>query len=168
MTVKKQVEILLVEDSPTDARLTIEALKQGKARNTVHHVEDGEQALAFLHREGDYKQAIMPDVILLDLNLPRKSGLEVLREIRAEERLRRVPVVVLTTSSDEQDVLAAYGLNANCYLIKPVNMEEFVEAMKTRIQNDGSKCCKKLFVNVEYDPKLKASANAARIANMIE
>ncbi len=124
------VEILLVEDSPSDALLTKEALRQGKVNNTLHHVEDGVDAMAFLRKEGAYANSPRPDVILLDLNLPRMSGQEVLKEIRGDERLSCIPVIVLTTSEDERDVKEVYGLNANCYLTKPVGMQQFIETMQ--------------------------------------
>ena len=126
----RPIEILLVEDSPTDASLTREALKQGKIRNNVHLVEDGEQAMSFLRRDGPYHDAPRPDLILLDLNLPRKDGREVLAEIRADPKLKGVVVVVLTTSADEKDVLRAYGLNANCYITKPVDVDQFMVQVK--------------------------------------
>lgn len=120
------VEILLVEDSPGDVRLTREALREGKIRNNLSVVTDGMEALAFLRREGRYAAAPRPDVILLDLNLPRKDGREVLAELKADERLRCIPVVILTTSTDERDVLRAYELHANCYITKPVDFEQFI------------------------------------------
>ena len=126
----KNVDILLVEDSPTDAELTRVALLEGKIDNTLHRVKDGAEALAFLRREGTYNQAPRPDLILLDLNLPKISGLEVLREIRSDANLKALVVVVLTTSRDEQDVLAAYGLNSNAYITKPVDMSKFCQVVK--------------------------------------
>lgn len=126
----RPIEILLVEDSPSDALLTKEALRQGKVSNTLHHVEDGVDALAFLRKEGEYADVPRPDVILLDLNLPRMSGQEVLKEIRADESLKCLPVIILTTSDDERDVLAAYGECANCYITKPVDMSQFVATMQ--------------------------------------
>ncbi|MBP86683.1 MAG: response regulator [Planctomycetaceae bacterium] len=125
----RPVAILLVEDSPSDALLTKEALKLGKVQNTFHHVEDGVEALAFLRQEGDYAGVPRPDVILLDLNMPRKDGREVLEEIRADENLKTLPVIVLTSSDDEHDVHDAYGLSANCYITKPVDMTQFTAAM---------------------------------------
>src|SRR4051794_24701063 len=119
----RPVEILLVDDSPGDVRLTREALREGKIRNNLSVVTDGVEALAFLRREGRYAGAPRPDVILLDLNLPRKDGREVLAEIKADDRLRRIPVVILTTSADERDILRAYELHANCYITKPVDFE---------------------------------------------
>lgn len=125
----RPVEVLLIEDSPSDAELTIEALKDAKLNNRLSHVEDGVQALEFLRQEGQFAQAPRPDLILLDLNLPRKDGREVLEEIKADERLRSIPVVVMTTSRAEQDVLRAYKLQANCYITKPVDFEQFVEVV---------------------------------------
>jgi chemotaxis family two-component system response regulator Rcp1 len=122
----RPVEILLVEDNPGDVRLTREALHEGKINNHLSVAPDGVEALAFLRREGRYADAAPPDVILLDLNLPRKSGREVLAEIKADSKLRRIPVVILTTSADEQDVLRAYELHANCYITKPVDFEQFI------------------------------------------
>lgn len=126
----RPVEILLVEDSPGDVRLTREALREGKIRNNLSVVPDGVEALAFLRREGRHAAAPRPDVILLDLNLPRKDGREVLEEIKADERLRRIPVVILTTSADERDILRAYELHANCYITKPVDFEQFIEVVQ--------------------------------------
>jgi len=126
----RPVEILLVEDSPSDARLTMEALKEGRLLNSVHHVDNGEDAMAFLRREGEYENAPRPDVVLLDINLPRKSGLEVLGETKADPALRSIPIVILSTSKHEKDVFTAYGLNANCYITKPVDLEKFIEVVK--------------------------------------
>lgn len=126
----RSIVILLVEDSPSDALLTLEALKQGHVADTLQHVKDGVEALKYLRREGQYADAERPDVILLDLNMPRKNGHEVLREIRADDELRYLLVIVLTTSDDEHDVQKAYGLNANCYITKPVDMNAFVDAMR--------------------------------------
>lgn len=126
----RPIEILLAEDSPSDALLTKEALKQGRVNNTLHHVEDGVQAMEFLRKEGEYVDAPRPDVVLLDLNMPRKGGQDVLREIRADDDLDTLAVIVLTTSEDEHDVLAAYGLNANCYITKPVDMQQFIACMQ--------------------------------------
>ena len=126
----RPVEILLVEDSPSDALLTKEALKRGKVNNSLHHVPDGVEALAYLRRQGDYADAPRPDVVLLDLNMPRKGGMEVLQEVRADKDLECLPVIVLTTSDDERDVLEAYEFRANCYITKPVDMQQFVAAMQ--------------------------------------
>lgn len=126
----RPAEILLVEDSPSDALLTKEALRQGKVINTLHHVVDGVEAMGFLRKEGKYADAQRPDVILLDLNMPRMGGQEVLRDIRADKALRTIPVIVLTTSDDEHDILAAYGLAANCYITKPVDLQQFISVMQ--------------------------------------
>ena len=123
-------EILLVEDNPGDARLTREALLDGKVRNTLHHVSDGEQAMEFLRQEGDYAGMPRPDIVLLDLNLPRKDGREVLAEMKADEKLRSIPVVVLTTSSADEDILRSYNLQASCFITKPVQFDKFVEMIR--------------------------------------
>jgi chemotaxis family two-component system response regulator Rcp1 len=123
----KPIEILLVEDNPGDVRLTKEALKESKIRNTLHVAEDGVEAIAFLRKEGKYATMPRPDIIILDLNLPRKDGREVLAEIKVDEDLKRIPVVVLTTSRAEEDILKTYNLHANCYITKPVNLDQFVK-----------------------------------------
>ncbi len=125
----KSIEILLVEDNPGDVRLTQEALREGKIRNSLHVVEDGEAAMAFVRREGDYADMPRPDLILLDLNLPKMDGREVLAQIKADPDLKRIPVVVLTTSQAEEDVLKVYNLNANCYITKPVDFEQFIKVV---------------------------------------
>jgi CheY-like chemotaxis protein len=125
------IEILLVEDSPSDTELTVEALRDFKVRNHVSIVEDGVEAMKFLRREGPYAQAPRPDLIMLDLNLPRKDGREVLAEIKADESLKTIPVVVLTTSRADQDVLRSYQLNANCYINKPVDFNQFLEVVRS-------------------------------------
>ena len=127
----KPIEILLVEDNPGDVRLTIEVLKDAKVRNTMSTVNDGAAALAYLRREGDYAEAPRPDLILLDLNLPKKDGREVLAEIKADPNLRRIPVVVLSVSKDEEDILKSYDLYANCYITKPINLEKFITVVKS-------------------------------------
>lgn len=126
----KQIEILLVEDNPGDARLTVEVLKDSKVRNTLHVVGDGVEALAFLRKEGKYSDTPRPDLILLDLNLPKKDGREVLAEMKADEKLKRIPVVVLTTSQAEEDIVKAYNLHANCYISKPVDLDQFINVVK--------------------------------------
>ena len=126
----RPIEILLVEDSPSDTDLTVEALAAAKVTNRLSIVEDGVQAMEFLHREGQYAQAPRPDLILLDLNLPRKDGREVLAEIRSDDKLTSIPVVVLTTSQAEQDVMRAYTLHANCYITKPVDFRQFLEVIE--------------------------------------
>jgi chemotaxis family two-component system response regulator Rcp1 len=127
----RPVEILLVEDNLGDARLTEEALKEGKVRNNLHHARDGVEAMAFLRREGQYKDAPRPDLVLLDLNLPRKDGREVLAEMKEHPDLRLIPVVVLTTSEAEQDVVRTYELRANCYITKPVDLEKFITIVRS-------------------------------------
>jgi len=122
---------LLVEDNPGDVRLTKEALKEGKVMNVLNTVGDGEEALAYLRRQGVYTQATRPDLILLDLNLPRKSGREVLAEIKDDPDLKRIPVVILTISEAEQDIIKSYNLHANCYITKPVNLEQFIGVVKS-------------------------------------
>lgn len=125
------IEILLVEDNPADVRLTREAMRDSKIRNHLSVVTDGEQALAFLRREGKFADAILPDLILLDLNLPRKDGREVLAEIKGDPLLRLIPVVVLTTSQAEADILRTYQLHANCYVTKPVDLGQFMEVVRS-------------------------------------
>ena len=125
------IQVLLVEDNPGDVRLTKEALKEGRLLNDVSVVGDGVEAISFLHRQGKYAGAVQPDLILLDLNLPKKDGREVLAEIKADPRLRRIPVVVLTTSSAEEDILKTYDLHANCYITKPVDLEQFMRVVKS-------------------------------------
>ena len=127
----RPVEILLVEDNPGDERLTREALKEGKVYSNLHWVKDGVEAMEFLRRQGRYKDAPRPDIILLDLNLPKKDGREVLQEIKSSEELKRIPVVVLTTSKAEEDVLRTYNLHANCYVTKPVDLEKFIVVVKS-------------------------------------
>ncbi len=130
-TLARPAEILLVEDSPGDVRLMQEALREGKVANRVHVVSDGEQAMAFLRREPPYADAPRPDLVLLDLNLPKKDGREVLAEMKADPDLHRIPVVVLTTSQAEEDILRAYDLHANCYMTKPVDLMQFLELVKS-------------------------------------
>jgi chemotaxis family two-component system response regulator Rcp1 len=125
------IQVLLVEDNPGDVRLTKEALKEGKLLNQLTVVGDGVEALSFLRKEGIYADALQPELILLDLNLPKKDGREVLAEIKADPNLRRIPVVVLTTSSAEEDILKIYDLHANCYITKPVDLEQFMGVVKS-------------------------------------
>jgi len=127
----RPAEILLVEDNPGDVRLTEETLKDFKVLNHLSVVGDGVEALVFLRREGKYASASRPDLILLDLNLPRKDGREVLAEIKVDEQLRRIPVVILTTSSAEQDILSSYELHANCYIKKPVDLDQFAAVVRS-------------------------------------
>jgi len=124
------VDILLVEDSPSDAMMTREALEFSKIANRLHLVDDGVEAMEFLHRSGKYARAPRPGMILLDLNLPRKSGLEVLKEVKSDPALRTIPVVVLTTSKAEEDVVKSYGNYANCYITKPIEFSQLANAVR--------------------------------------
>jgi len=123
------IEILLVEDNPGDARLTFEALHEARVSNGLHHVKDGIEALAYLRREGRHANALRPDLILLDLNLPRMDGRELLGIIKGDASLGSIPVIVLTTSQAEEDILKSYALHANCYISKPVDLSKFVDAV---------------------------------------
>jgi two-component system, chemotaxis family, response regulator Rcp1 len=142
----EMVDILLVEDNEGDARLAKEAMRDSKIRNTLHHVTDGEEALAFLRKEGKYSQVPRPDLILLDLNLPKKDGRQVLAEIKVDEDLKRIPVVILTVSSAEEDILKAYNLHANCFITKPIDFTQFMKVVRSvedfwltivKLPNDG-------------------------------
>jgi CheY-like chemotaxis protein len=124
------VEILLVEDNVRDARLAVETLKDSKINNNLYHVEDGVEATDFLRRQGEYAGAPVPDLILLDLNLPRKDGREVLAEVKKDPRLRLIPVVVMTSSEAERDLVRTYGLHANAYVVKPIDMDGFVQVVQ--------------------------------------
>ena len=124
------VEILLVEDNVSDARLAVETLKDCKIRNNLYHVEDGFEAMRFLRRQEDYAGVPVPDLILLDLNLPRKDGREVLAEVKEDPRLRLIPVVVMTSSEAERDLVRTYGLHANAYVVKPIDIDDFVEVVQ--------------------------------------
>lgn len=126
----RPIEILLVEDSPGDVRLTQEALKDAKMRNNLHVVGDGVEAMAFLNKKGKYANTPNPDLILLDLNLPKKDGREVLAEIKSDENLKRIPVVVLTISKSEEDIFRSYNLHANCYVTKPIDFDQFTTVVK--------------------------------------
>jgi len=128
---ERPIEILLVEDSPSDAQLAVEALQSAKIANHLSRVEDGVEAMQFLRREGPYREVPRPDLILLDLNLPRKDGREVLEELKEDPQFKRIPVVVLTTSRAEQDVLRSYALHANCYITKPVDFTQFMDVVKS-------------------------------------
>ena len=126
----RTIEILLIEDNPGDARLTLEAFKEGRVLNNITVISDGVDALAYLRRQGlKYCDSVQPDLILLDLNLPRKDGREVLAEIKADEHLKKIPVVVLTTSAADEDVARAYGSHANCYITKPVELDRFLDVV---------------------------------------
>jgi CheY-like chemotaxis protein len=127
----KQIEILLIEDSPSDTQLTMEALQEGKVCNHLSVVEDGVLAMEFLRRQGAYPNAPRPDLILLDLNLPRKDGREVLTELKADKDLKTIPVVVLTTSRADEDVIKAYQHQANCYITKPVDFVQFLHVVRS-------------------------------------
>jgi CheY-like chemotaxis protein len=129
--VTKPIEVLLVEDNPGDAQLTRIALSDGKMCINLSLTEDGVEALEFLRKQGKYAEAPHPDLILLDLNLPRKDGREVLADIKADPRLRRIPVVILTTSQSDEDILQAYELAANCFITKPVDFDQFVKIVQT-------------------------------------
>jgi CheY-like chemotaxis protein len=142
------IEILLVEDSPGDARLAREALQDAKVRNHLHWVDNGEEAMSFLRKEGKHARVPRPDLILLDLNLPRKDGREVLAEIKGDADLKRIPVVILTVSKDEEDVLKTYNLHANCFITKPIDLNQFIKVVKSiedfwltvvKLPPDGSK-----------------------------
>ena len=125
------VEILLVEDNPGDYRLTQEALREGKVYNNLHWVQDGVEALEFLRQRGRYADVPRPDIVLLDLNLPKKDGREVLSEMKGDASLRTIPVVILTTSQAEEDVVRSYDLHANCYVTKPVDLEKFITVVQS-------------------------------------
>ena len=127
----KPVEVLLVEDNPGDVRLTMEAMKEAKILNNLSVASDGVEALAFLHHEGSFKNAARPDIILLDLNLPKKDGREVLAEIKQDKSLRQIPVVILTTSQAEEDIVRTYNTYANCFVTKPVDLDQFIHVVKT-------------------------------------
>ena len=143
------IDILLVEDNEGDARLAKEAFKESKILNRVSHVLDGVEAMAFLRKEGKYADVPRPHLILLDLNLPRKDGREVLSEIKGDECLKRIPVVVLTTSNDERDIFKTYDLHVNCYITKPIDFEQFLQVVRsikdfwlTIVQLPGNGCSK--------------------------
>lgn len=124
------IEILLVEDSVDEAQLTMDVLREGRIRNRIHWVEDGEEAMTFLRRQGRHAEAPRPDLILLDLRLPRMSGQEVLAEIKQSPQWKRIPVIIMTSSDDEKDILGAYDRYANCYVTKPIDIDEFIAAVR--------------------------------------
>jgi len=126
----RPIEILLVDDNPADVRLAKEAMKDAKVWNRIYEAYDGDQAMAFLNKQDDYSDAPTPDLVILDLNMPRKDGREVLAEMRADERFTHIPVVILTTSAAEEDVMKSYGLHANCYVVKPFDLHSFIEVVK--------------------------------------
>jgi len=127
----KPIHILLAEDNPGDARLTIEGFKDAKVKNEITVVEDGIEALAYLRRQGKYANAVRPDLILLDLNMPRKDGREVLSEIKSDDNLKSIPVLVFTVSSADKDILNSYGLHANAFITKPIDLDEFTKVVKS-------------------------------------
>jgi CheY-like chemotaxis protein len=131
LTSARPIEILLIEDSPSDAALTIEAIQAGKISNNLNRVADGVEAMAYLRQQGEFAKSPRPDLIMLDLNLPKKDGREVLRELKSDPSLRLIPIIVLTTSRADKDVLQSYELNANCYITKPVDFEQFIEVVKS-------------------------------------
>jgi chemotaxis family two-component system response regulator Rcp1 len=130
-SLRSSVHILLVEDNPGDVDLTLKALQRGKLKNTISLARDGEEAMAYLRRQGPYGTAVRPDLILLDLNLPRMNGREVLAAIKADAALQEIPVVILTSSAAERDIVESYRLQANCYVTKPVDLEQFLSVVKT-------------------------------------
>ena len=125
------IDILLVEDNAADIRLTQEALKESKLRNNLYVVRDGMEAMAFLRREGRYEDAVRPDLILLDLNLPKKNGREVLEDVKSDEDLSTIPVVILTVSGAEEDIIKTYRLHANCYITKPIDLDQFMRVVRS-------------------------------------
>lgn len=131
MSLVKPIEILLAEDNPGDVRLTREALAENKIQNNLHVVGDGVEAMKFLRKLAEYTDAPTPDLLLLDLNMPKKDGREVLAEVKTDKNLRTIPVVVLTTSEAESDILKSYDLHANCYITKPLDLDRFIEVVKT-------------------------------------
>lgn len=130
-TTERPIEILIVEDNPGDVRLIAEALSDGKVENKLNIAKDGIEATAFLNREGKYADAVYPDLILLDLNLPRKNGPEVLAEIKEDRTLKHIPVVILTSSQEGEDIVKTYNLHANCYITKPIDLEQFIMVVKS-------------------------------------
>ena len=132
-TAKRPIEILIVDDNPGDVRLTVEALKDGKVRNKLHTAHDGVEALSFLRRKGEYADAPLPDLILLDLNMPRMNGSQLLAEVKEDSALKHIPVVILTGSRDINDVVKAQNLHADWYVTKPIDLEQFIKAVKSII-----------------------------------
>ncbi len=130
-TTGRPIEILLVEDNPDDVRLIVEALRDSKVQNKLHIAKDGMEATAFLHREGEYADALYPDLILLDLNLPKKNGPEVLAEIKEDSTLKHIPVVILTNSQEGEDIVKTYNLHANCYITKPIDLKQFIMVVRS-------------------------------------
>jgi CheY-like chemotaxis protein len=130
-TMIKPIDILIIEDNEGDARLIKEVLSEGKVSNSLHVVKDGVQALEFLQRKGAYKSEQIPDLVILDLNLPKKDGREVLLEIKTDNELKKIPVVIMTTSQAEEDILKSYDLHANCYITKPIDLNQFIKVVKS-------------------------------------
>ncbi len=130
MSQSHAIKILLVEDSRADARLIVEVFKEERIAVDVDIVRDGEAAMSYLRREGEYREKVQPDLILLDLNMPKKDGREVLAEVKADEHLRSIPIVILTTSQSEEDILKSYNLQASCYVTKPIDLEQFTKIIK--------------------------------------
>ena len=127
----RPIEILLIEDSPSDAALTIEALQAGKIVNNLNCIVDGVEAMAYLRKQGKFTESSRPDLIMLDLNLPKKDGREVLQELKSDPSLKLIPVIVLTTSKADKDVLQSYALNANCFITKPVDFQQFIDVIRS-------------------------------------
>jgi CheY-like chemotaxis protein len=127
----RPIEILLIEDSPSDAALTIEALQAGKIVNNLNRVADGVEAMAYLRKQGKFAESSRPDLVMLDLNLPKKDGREVLQELKSDPSLKLIPIIVLTTSRADKDVLQSYALNANCYITKPVDFQQFIDVVRS-------------------------------------
>jgi len=130
-TMIKPIDILIIEDNEGDARLIKEVLSEGKVSNSLHVVKDGVQAMEFLQRKGAYKSEQIPDLVILDLNLPKKDGREVLLEIKTDNELKKIPVVIMTTSQAEEDILKSYDLHANCYITKPIDLNQFIKVVKS-------------------------------------
>ena len=131
LTTARAIEVLLIEDSPSDAALTIEALQAGKIVNNLNCVVDGVEAMAYLRKQGKFTESSRPDLIMLDLNLPKKDGREVLQELKSDPSLKLIPIIVMTTSSADKDVLQSYALNANCFITKPVDFQQFVDVVRS-------------------------------------
>lgn len=130
----KLAEILLVEDNPADVEMTIDAFEKANFRNNLHVTRDGDEALDYLFKRGNFSDAITPDVILLDLNMPKTDGKEVLAEIKSEPKLKRIPVIIMTSSESDQDILQSYNLHANCYIVKPVDAAKFIQVVQ-KVEN---------------------------------
>jgi CheY-like chemotaxis protein len=134
-TAKRPIEILIVDDNPGDVRLTLEALKDGKVQNRLHTAHDGVEAIAFLRRKGEYADAPLPDLILLDLNMPRMNGSQLLAEVKADSALKHIPVIILTGSREIEDIIKAHNLHADRYVTKPLDLEQFIRTVKSIIDS---------------------------------